>query len=79
MHIGTLLGVFPVQDEAVPMPGTPAGVGVKPMLPCSYVFDHRLFDGVKAGQILGDFIRILRDPAAELGADGSRLGPERVG
>lgn len=78
-NIGTLLGVFPVQEEVVPLRDRSAGVGVKPMLPCSYVFDHRLFDGVKAGRLLGHFIGLLADPAAELGEDGTRPGPERVG
>lgn len=69
-HLGTVWGISAVQDEVFPVDGVPV---VCPALPVVLVFDHRLFDGVKAGQILIRFVEILQDPAAVLGPDGDAL------
>ncbi len=74
--VGSVLGVFPIQEEVRAVGGVPA---VRPTLPVSYVFDHRLFDGVAAGRVLTRFGEILADPSAELGSDGGRPGPPCVG
>ncbi|MEC7946614.1 MAG: 2-oxo acid dehydrogenase subunit E2 [Myxococcota bacterium] len=71
LHIGTVWGVTPVQDEVVPVDGVPA---VRPMLPVMLVFDHRLVDGVLAGRVLKTFAGILRDPAAVFGPEGHATG-----
>ncbi len=65
--VGSLVGVFPLQDEVVPIDGTPQ---VRPMLPLLYVFDHRLFDGVLAGKILTRLFEVLQAPEEHFGADG---------
>lgn len=67
VHTGSLWGVGPVQDEVIPVDGVPA---VRPVLPVILVFDHRLFDGVIASQILTRFAAVLQDPAAVFGPDG---------
>ncbi|MCB9598675.1 MAG: 2-oxo acid dehydrogenase subunit E2, partial [Sandaracinaceae bacterium] len=74
--IGSVLGVFPIQDEVRAVDGQPV---VRPTLPVSYVFDHRLFDGVAAGRVLTRFGEILADPAEAFGDDGGRVGPPCVG
>ena len=66
-HVGSVWGVFPVQEEVLPIGGVPT---VCPALPILYVFDHRLFDGVMGGRILHAFGQILLDPAAEFGKRG---------
>jgi len=76
ISIGSLLGVMPVQNEVVPVAGSPE---VRPMLPMTYVFDHRLFDGVKAGVIIARFCQMLSDPESALGNHGLRGGPSHVG
>ena len=65
--LGSVIGLSAVQDEVVVVDGAPA---VRPVLPVSYVFDHRLFDGVLCGRILVRLCEMLRDPAAVLGPDG---------
>ncbi|MCA9694318.1 MAG: 2-oxo acid dehydrogenase subunit E2 [Nannocystaceae bacterium] len=65
--VGSVIGLSAIQDEVVVIDGAPA---VRPMLPVSYVFDHRLFDGVMCGRILLRLCEMLRDPAAVLGPDG---------
>ena len=67
--VGTLVGVFPLQDEVVPHDGRPA---IRSMLPILYVFDHRLFDGVMAGRILTRLFEVLQNPEKHFGADGQR-------
>ncbi len=74
--VGSVLGVFPIQEEVRAVAGVPA---IRPTLPVSYIFDHRLFDGVAAGRVLTRFGEILADPGAELGPDGERPGPPCVG
>lgn len=76
ISIGSLLGVFPVQDEVLALDGE---ARVRPVLPCTYVFDHRLFDGVKAGTIMARFIEILGAPGTQFGPDGQTEGPSHVG
>ena len=78
VHVGTLWGITPVQDEVVAINGQPT---VRPMLPVMLVFDHRLIDGVRASQVVSRFHEILQDPAAVFGADGNTEGadiPRRI-
>ncbi len=70
--VGSLVGVFPLQDEVVAIDGRPE---VRPMLPLLYVFDHRLFDGVLAGRILTRLFEVLQAPEQHFGADGQLEGP----
>ncbi len=67
--VGSVIALSAVQDEVVVVDGAPA---VRPVLPVSYVFDHRLFDGVIAGKVLLRLCEMMRDPAAVLGATGER-------
>ncbi len=69
IHIGTLWGIAPVQDEVVPVDGQPA---VRPVLPVLMVFDHRLIDGVRAARLLRTFADLLADPEAAFGPEGRR-------
>lgn len=73
--IGSMLAVFPIQQEVIAEGGVPV---VRPVLPLTYVFDHRLFDGVMCGRILTRFVQILQDPAAVFGEDAERRGPREV-
>jgi pyruvate/2-oxoglutarate dehydrogenase complex dihydrolipoamide acyltransferase (E2) component len=66
-HLGTVWGLSAVQDEVFAVDGEPR---VCPALPVLLVFDHRLFDGVRAGRLLVRFAEILRDPAAVFGDTG---------
>jgi len=72
VHVGTLWGITPVQDEVIPINGVPA---VRPMLPVMLVFDHRLIDGVRASKLSLHFFDILQDPAATFGERGELEGP----
>lgn len=72
VYVGTLWGLSSVQDEVVAVDGQPV---VRPMLPLLLVFDHRLFDGVVAGQVLSCFGRILKDPKAVFGPLGEDVPP----
>lgn len=65
--IGTLFGIFPLQDEVIAVDGK---AQVRPMLPITFVFDHRLFDGVMAGRIMGCLAEILTKPTEHFGEDG---------
>jgi len=69
VEIGSVFGIFPVNDEVIAIDGEPV---VRPVLPFSYVFDHRLFDGVVAGRMLTRLIELLGDPAAAFGETGDR-------
>lgn len=69
MHVGTVWGLSAIQDEVIPIDGTPQ---VRPMLPVVLCFDHRLFDGVFAGKLAVRFSEILLHPEADFGADGTR-------
>ena len=71
VHVGTLWGVTPIQQEVIPVDGQPA---VRPMLPVLLCFDHRLMDGVYAGRVLQHFARILLDPEATFGPGGDQPG-----
>ena len=66
-HVGTVWGISAVQDEVLAIAGK---AEVRPVLPVVMVFDHRLFDGVKAGRILVRFAQLLQDPAPVLGERG---------
>lgn len=66
-QVGTFWGCGAVQDEIVPVDGQAA---VRPMLPVLFLFDHRLFDGVRAGRIATTFGDYFRGPASVLGLDG---------
>ena len=35
---------------------------IRPMMPCSFTFDHRVLDGVPAGMFMGRFAQILQNP-----------------
>ena len=76
VHVGTLWGITPVQDEVIPVAGVPA---VRPMLPIMLLFDHRLIDGVRASRMLAHLNTILQDPAAVFGAQGEQAGPPPQG
>jgi pyruvate/2-oxoglutarate dehydrogenase complex dihydrolipoamide acyltransferase (E2) component len=65
-HVGTVWGVSAVQNEVIAVDGEPK---VRPVLPLVLVFDHRLFDGIMAGEMLVRFAEILRDPGAVYGSD----------
>lgn len=69
IHVGTLWALSAVQDEVFAVGGVPC---VRPALPVTLVFDHRLFDGVVAGRLLVRLGEILADPAAVFGPDGDR-------
>lgn len=71
VHVATLWGITPIQDEAVVRDGE---VVARPMLPVLLVFDHRLMDGVYAGKVVTRFAAILQDPEATFGPDGQRRG-----
>ena len=75
VSIGSIFGIFPMQDEVVALDGRPV---VRPALPMTYMWDHRLFDGVLAGRILTRLAEVMGDPAGTFGADGDRRGPEAV-
>lgn len=72
IHVGTLWGITPVQDEVIPVDGVPR---VRPMLPVLFIFDHRLIDGVRASQVVRRFCEILQDPQAVFGENGQQEGP----
>ena len=67
IHIGSLWGIGAIQEEVVPIGGQ---AQVRPMLPVTLVFDHRLFDGVRASKLVRRFTCMLLDPEAVFGADG---------
>ncbi len=69
VHVGSLWGVSPVQEEVVPVEGR---AEVRPILPVVLVFDHRLVDGVMAGRMLQRFAEILQQPAAVFGEEAER-------
>ena len=70
LHVGTVWGLSAVQDEVLAVDGKPE---VRPTLPVVLVFDHRLFDGVKAGRMLVRFAQLLQDPEPVFGPHGDRL------
>jgi pyruvate/2-oxoglutarate dehydrogenase complex dihydrolipoamide acyltransferase (E2) component len=65
-HVGTVWGVSAVQDEVIAVDGEPR---VRPVLPVVLAFDHRLFDGIQAGEICVRFAAILKNPSAVFGPD----------
>lgn len=67
IHFTTFWGVGPLQDEVVARGGEPVVTRVLPMV---LLFDHRLLDGARAGELLLRFAAILQDPAATFGDDG---------
>lgn len=69
VHVGTVWGMGPVMDGVVAVDGRPE---VRPVLPMTLTFDHRLIDGVKAGRLLMKVSAHLRDPAATFGPTGER-------
>ncbi len=75
VHIPTVWGISALQSEVLAVAGQPA---VRRVLPFALIFDHRLFDGIKAGRLLLRFGEILTDPAAILGPTGEAPGPARA-
>ena len=67
LAIGSVLAVFPAQDEVIAIDGEAV---VRPMLPLGYTFDHRLFDGVMSGRILGHMAELLTNPEGTFGPTG---------
>ena len=59
LHVGTLWGVSKIQSEVIPIDGKPA---VRPMLPITLIFDHRLIDGVMASKLLLRFSEKIQHP-----------------
>ena len=68
-HIGSVWGLLPVQDEVVPIDGVAT---VRPVMPGILIFDHRLIDGVRAGQVIRTFAEKLRDPEPLFGPTGEK-------
>ena len=60
-HIGTLWGVSKIQKEVIPWNGEPT---IRPVLPITLIFDHRLIDGVNASRLLLKFSEKIKDPTA---------------
>jgi pyruvate/2-oxoglutarate dehydrogenase complex dihydrolipoamide acyltransferase (E2) component len=71
IHFATFWGIGPLQEEVIAKEGAPA---VAPMLPVVLLFDHRVLDGAKAGELLLRFSEMLSAPAATFGATGDRPG-----
>ena len=71
LHVGTFWGMSTIQKEVIPIDNVPT---VRPMLPITLVFDHRLIDGVKASELLLSVCKCIQDPASIFGKDG-RLPP----
>ncbi len=69
VHVSTVWGITPVQQEAVVRGGA---VVARPMLPVMLVFDHRLMDGVYAGRVAKRFAEILQHPEDTFGLRGER-------
>jgi len=69
VHVGSLWGVAPLQEEVVPVDGHPAVRTVVPLVLC---FDHRIFDGVIATKLMIRMSELLRNPDVHFGADGRR-------
>ncbi|MFW6052257.1 MAG: 2-oxo acid dehydrogenase subunit E2 [Myxococcota bacterium] len=63
-HCPIVLTVGTIQDRPTAVDGR---VEVRPTITLGATFDHRLLDGYQAGQLADRFLRILADPAAELG------------
>ncbi len=55
-----ILGTGSIVDRAVVIDGE---IVIRPMMPISFTFDHRVLDGVPAGQFSGRFGRFIRNPA----------------
>jgi len=72
VHVGTVWGITPIQDEVMVVNGAPA---VRPALPVMLLFDHRLIDGVRAGRLIQTFASLLLDPAAAFGEDAELRAP----
>ncbi len=69
--LGSFVGILPVQHEAIAVAGE---AKVRPMLPFSYTFDHRIVDGVMCGRILSRLCEHLRNPERTFGTDGRLPG-----
>ena len=69
VHVGTVWGVTPIQDEVMVRDGQAV---VCPALPVMLLFDHRLIDGVRAGRLLARFAELMLDPVAAFGQDGDK-------
>jgi len=54
-----ILGTGSIVDRAVVVDGE---IVIRPMMPISFTFDHRVLDGVPAGRFSGRFGRMLRNP-----------------
>ena len=54
-----ILGTGSIVDRAVVVDGE---IVIRPMMPISFTFDHRVLDGVPAGKFSGRFGRMLRNP-----------------
>ncbi len=70
LQVGTFWGTSTIQDEVIPIGGTPT---IRPMLPVLFLFDHRLLDGVRGSRMIQSFCTAMLDPEAAFGAGGERL------
>lgn len=71
LHLGTFLGILPIQDEIILEDGKAVA---RPVLPIAFIFDHRLFDGVMCGRIVAMMTDIFQNPAETFGEFGERKG-----
>ncbi len=71
VHVATIWGAAPLQDEVMPIDGEPTVVRAIPMV---LVFDHRVIDGVRAGRLVQAVADLIRDPEPVFGEDGRRGG-----
>ena len=69
--VGSLLGMSAIQDMAIVEKDR---IIARAMLPLVYAWDHRLFDGVMASQVLLRLSEILQDPESEFGPTAEAQG-----
>lgn len=72
VHVSTIWGTAPLQEEVMPIGGEPTVVQAIPMI---LVFDHRVIDGVRAGRLVQAVADLIRDPEPIFGEDGRAEGP----
>ena len=58
-----ILAVGRIADRVVPVNGAP---GVRPMMTLSLSCDHRVVDGARGAQFLGDLVSYIEEPLALL-------------
>ena len=71
LHIGSLWGLSGIQQEAVVMDD--GSIEARPMLPITFTWDHRLFDGVMASRVIRALVVALENPEDSFGVDGEKV------